>query len=419
MSKLLSFYFLLLISCQSISEKNETSLKNSPITDSLTYQLNELYQLGHINGFSVAITNEEGTLYEKGFGYANVRDSIAYTAETIQTVGSVSKTLIGIALLKAQEMGLLHLDDPINKHLPFQVENPYSPNVPITIRHLVHHTSTIIDTDNYNFSYVLDQPLSKKDTVEVFQFFQPPSSDISILEFLKNTLTKDGEWYSKDIFIDAKPGEKNQYSNTGATLAALIIEQVAGVSFSSFTKSHILTPLDMSSSGWLKSEIDTHQFSQLYMNKEIPFPSYHLVTYPDGGFITSSDNLGKYLTELIKGYHGQGTLLQTDSYVELFGQEVQTDTTSQDAENPIMQLSYKKGIFMGFAPQHFYGHTGGDPGVVALMLFNSETKSGQIFISNTDIDGENKEAIEQLFSIWSTLNEYQVKYSNAKTLEKK
>ena len=74
-----------------------------------------------------------------------------------------------------------------------------------------------------------------------------------------------------------------------------------------------------------------------------------------------------------------------------------------------MQLSYDSGIFMGHAPKNYYGHTGADPGLVSLMLFNSETKIGRILIANTDIQGENEHALNQLFAIWNKLEEYQNK----------
>ena len=73
--------------------------------DSLTNELKDIYKQGQFNGFSVAIVNESGTLYEKGIGYSNVEIKKNYTEKTIQNIGSISKTLVGIALLKAQEFG--------------------------------------------------------------------------------------------------------------------------------------------------------------------------------------------------------------------------------------------------------------------------------------------------------------------------
>ena len=405
--------FVILFSCQQ-KPNNESGINSknkvqSIISDSLTIQLNDISKSGLISGFSVAIVSENETLYENGFRYSILEDTIEYSEHTIQTIGSISKTLIGISLLKAQEMGMIDLDDPINNYLPYRIENPYFPNEEITIRHLTNHTSTIVDTEYYNKSYRLKNELTISDTTEIFDFFNPRSDSISMFDFLKRTLDKNGEWYKKEGYLDAKPGETFKYSNAGATLAALIIELVSDESFSKFTFKHILAPLNMTSSGWSYNEIDESQFSKLYSSTHTVYPSYYLITYPDGGFITSSNDLGKYLTELIKGYSGSGTLLNNSSYTQFFGKSIDPDTLGNQAGNPIMQLSYDSGIFMGHAPKNYYGHTGADPGLVSLMLFNSETKIGRILIANTDIQGENEHALNQLFAIWNKLEEYQNK----------
>jgi hypothetical protein len=43
-----------------------------------------------------------------------------------------------------------------------------------------------------------------------------------------------------------------------------------------------------------------------------------LTNYPDGGLITSLADLEKYLTELIAGTNGNGSILNKQSYEELF-----------------------------------------------------------------------------------------------------
>ena len=89
---------------------------NDSISRKLTEELERIYSKGYINGFSVAIVNQNSILYEKGFGYSDIRANKKYTSNTIQNIASISKTFIGIALLKAQELGKLNLDDPINKY---------------------------------------------------------------------------------------------------------------------------------------------------------------------------------------------------------------------------------------------------------------------------------------------------------------
>lgn len=116
--------------------------------EGITDELNKIYKQGYINGFSVAIVNQNKTLYQKGIGFSDKKIKKVYTENTIQNIASISKIFIGITLLKAQELGKLDLDDPINKFLSFEVKNPYYQDTPITIRHLATHTSTIMDTSN-------------------------------------------------------------------------------------------------------------------------------------------------------------------------------------------------------------------------------------------------------------------------------
>ena len=92
--------------------------------DSLSAALTAIHAEGVINGFAVGIVDEEGIIYSEGFGYAEVSEQVPYTANTVQNIASVSKTLIGIALLKAQELGHLSVDDPVSKHIDFPVVNP-------------------------------------------------------------------------------------------------------------------------------------------------------------------------------------------------------------------------------------------------------------------------------------------------------
>jgi CubicO group peptidase (beta-lactamase class C family) len=98
-----------------------------------------LYQIGIFNGFTGTVVDTSGILYNQGFGYADIAAKKPYTKQTVINIASISKVFIGVALMKAQEMGLLNLDDPINKHLPFAVSNPNFPNELITIRQLATH----------------------------------------------------------------------------------------------------------------------------------------------------------------------------------------------------------------------------------------------------------------------------------------
>lgn len=375
-------------------------------TDSLTKKLTELTKEGFINGFSVALVNKDTVLYTKGFGYSNIDKQNPYTENTIQNIGSISKTLIGIALLKAQEQGKLKLDDPINKYLPFEVINPNHPNIPITIRHLATHTSSIKDTKHYDEkAYVLEEDtFNSKSLKKISEKFNSHEDNFKMNNFLLNLLHKDGVWYKKNNFLKEKPGALFHYSNIGATLAAYIIEIATEESYDLYTDKHILKPLGMHASGWSFNTVDSSNYSTLYADPNTPLPKYSLVTYPDGGLITSANDLSKYLSELIKGYTGGGTLLTNESYKELFTQQLHEINFEDRNENNPYDDEYNSGIFMGFSAKDYIGHTGSDPGITCFMFFNSKTYEGRILLINTALI--NQGGVEQFKAIWNLLGEY-------------
>ena len=242
-------YFLLLIlilitGCkeQPDSQKeNETNSAESSPASILTSKLDSLYTMGRVNGYGVAIVDSTGILYEKGFGWADKQTGKLYTTQSIQNIGSVSKTLIGIGLLKAQEMGKLKLDDAVNQYLPFEVINPNFPEESITIRQLANHTSSIKDSDQYDQKAYLAMEILPDSLLSlVEETFNSPDQKVSIEVFLESLLVPGGDMYSDDCFLKAKPGSKFEYSNIGATLAALVLEGATDTPFDIFTAQNII-----------------------------------------------------------------------------------------------------------------------------------------------------------------------------------
>lgn len=400
---------LLLISCKQNQNSEHANVDLEPVKDSLTLEIKNLNK-NYFNGIGVAIVDSTGVLYEDGIGFADVKSKKPYTVNTIQPIASVSKTFIGISLLIAQEKGLLNLDDPINKYLPFEIQNPNFPNESITIRQLATHTSSIVDTENYmDRSYVLKD---KKDSLQtkiknIPQSFNPSEAKIPLSEFLKNYLSKEGKWYNKNAFSKNKPGQLFEYTNVGASLAAYIIEIASKQSYSDFTTQYILKPLEMKNSGWNYADVNFDNVSTLYSDTKSIIPYYSLITYPDGGFITSIADLGKYLSELIKGYSGNGTLLSQKSYKVLFKKQLKAENFEErNTTNPYND-EYNTGIFIGFSAMDNIGHTGGDPGVSSLMFFNAKDKIGRILLVNTDI--QNQEGVNAYYGIFNKLGAYSTK----------
>ena len=146
--------YLLIIACLVIL-LSCNSKKNAPVEpthnniqlelDALDIELSEIKENSVIPGFAVSITHEDKVIFSKGFGQSDILNNNKFTPETIHTIASISKTFIGVSIMKLVESGKLNLDAPINDILPFQISSPHFPTVPITVRHLVTHTSSLND----------------------------------------------------------------------------------------------------------------------------------------------------------------------------------------------------------------------------------------------------------------------------------
>ena len=354
-------------------------------TPGLTDKLEREFAASNFPGFCVSVVSRNQTIYQHGFGYADVRNKTPYTVNTIQPVGSVSKTLIGTALMKAVELGFFTLDTDVSEILDFKVGNPYYPDQAITVRELATHTSGIVDRENfYQKTYLFGQR----------------SADISLDVFLRSYLTKKGKFYSRRNFDRHRPGTAFNYSNIGATLAAHLVEIKAGVSFAEFTKKYILEPLEMTDSDWFDRSEKAERAAVLYDPQSKPYPVYASVTYPDGSLRSSCDDLSQYLVEIIKGDHGElNRLLKPNSFREMLSPQFSPEykIAGVSAREP------NQGIFFAFRRDGSIGHTGSDYGVSAFVFFDPKTSIGKIFLTNIDIQ-ENPRLATEFAQIWKTLD---------------
>src|SRR5688572_19940091 len=193
---------------------------------------------GGIAGLGAAIIVDKKVGGTKAYGFADRARAVPFTPDTVMNIGSISKTITGAALMRAVQEGKLSLDEDINTYLPFKVVNPHNPSATITLRHLATHTSGI--TDRWE---VLEKTYRYGDAPE-------PLDD-----FVRSYFTPGEAGYSRDNFLNFKPGTRREYSNVGADLAGFIVELAVGEKLSSYTKRHFFTPLRMDNTGWLLSEI--------------------------------------------------------------------------------------------------------------------------------------------------------------------
>lgn len=167
------------------------------------YLTNE-FQKG-FSGAALVMKNGEKVLY-KGYGLANRTELFPNTVKTLFDAGSIMKDFTDAAILKLEAMGKLSVDDSISKFLQGVPEDKCG----ITIHHLLWHASGLIG----NHSPHDDTEMTYQEALA--EIFNAP------LRF--------------------EPGSERQYSNSGFTVLAAIIEQVTGRSYLNYIQQEIIAP---------------------------------------------------------------------------------------------------------------------------------------------------------------------------------
>jgi len=380
------------------------TLNSQTSPEALSQALSKTFQNSHIPGMAVAIVDKEKVLYQHQFGYADLTTKKPYTQHTIHNIGSTSKTFLGVAIMQLVEQGKLTLDTEINDILPFKINNPYHPEIAITIRQLATHTSSIRDR---HFNYGLRAYTSADDAkgnrkglplMYKIQFKRMLKNEVLPLnEFLENTLSKKGKWYKKKHFYKTAPGTTEHYSNIGAGLAGYIVELVSGEKYADYVVNHILKPLKMDATGWTAATTNPTQFAKRYVNG-VAFPNYDLTTYPDGALISSVADLSRYLMAMISGYKGESSILSAQSFQEM----MRNQYDQSPLVNSIKETKGRSGIFWDiFAKKGKgeIGHNGSDPGILTFMYFDPESGIGCLLFTNTDAADKNSKEVVKMWEI--------------------
>lgn len=168
-------------------------------------------------GCAVGVSRDGNVVFERGYGMANLETDTPIRPSSIFHVASVSKQFTATAVMLLEREGKLSLDDNIRKYLP---EVP-DYGTPITIRHLLTHTSGL------------------RDQWELLAFARGRFEEDRITE--ADVL----DIVSRQTALNFKPGVEYAYSNTGFTLLGVIVKRVTGQSLRDFADEKIFKPLGM------------------------------------------------------------------------------------------------------------------------------------------------------------------------------
>jgi CubicO group peptidase (beta-lactamase class C family) len=185
-------------------------------TDTLTPKLDALFQdfnQPRSPGASVMVIRDGKIALAKGYGLANVDEKTPCGPDTNFRLASVTKQFTAMSVLILADRKQLSLDESLPAFFP---EFP-AYGRPVTVRHLLTHTSGLLD----------------------YEDLIPKGTEIPVLDrdVLRLLLQQD-----KTCF---PPGTKYRYSNSAYSLLALIVEARSANTFSRFLQENLFRPLKM------------------------------------------------------------------------------------------------------------------------------------------------------------------------------
>ena len=264
--------------------------------------------------------------FARGYGMADIKHGTPITPQTAFNVGSVTKQFTAAAINLLVVDGRLSLDDDIRKYVP---ELPRY-EVPITIRHLVNHTSGL---RNYDAMFQL----------------AGESHGITSSEML--------EMLARQRRLNFRTGEQWAYSNSGYTLLGVIVERVSGKSLPAFAEERLFRPLGMTSTAFrVRSDIPKG-WALAYLRENGKFRQF---TQPVG--VVGAGGLYSTVEDLaLWQRHMEEPRLGGARWREL--------TEARDTLTDGMKLRYGAGLMDGsFAGQATVEHGGGNPGFTASLM---------------------------------------------------
>jgi CubicO group peptidase (beta-lactamase class C family) len=176
----------------------------------------------HTPGCAVGVEREGQVLLTRGYGMADLETGTPITPATIFESGSVAKQFTATAVVLLALDGKLNLDDPVRRYLP---EFPVYDR-PITIRHLLTHTSGIREWSS--LVAAAGWPRGSR---------AHQQTDLLDIVFRQKAL-------------NYPVGDHYSYTNSGYAIAMSLVERVSGKSFQAFTRERIFGPLGMTHTEW-------------------------------------------------------------------------------------------------------------------------------------------------------------------------
>ena len=176
LKKIFTIFIVFLFLCTSfisvtakfnVNNQNKIIISNEQTDDFkdifFDMKISFIMKYANFPSLSACIINDDQVIWSKGYGYYDINNQKESNDDTIYVIASITKTIVGTALMQLYEQDYFSLDEDVNLYLPFELRNPNFPDENITFRMLLSHTSSLnINTRNeyYWINFSGDPPFS-------------------------------------------------------------------------------------------------------------------------------------------------------------------------------------------------------------------------------------------------------------------
>lgn len=303
-----------------------------------------------VPGAALVVADRNGIIWSTGFGVADNVSREAVTPDTVFRIGSVTKVFTAAALVQLARRDDFSLGDAVSKHLPPGLFfNRWQHTQPITVAHLLEHTSGFNDWTKAEFDYNI--PVS----LEQGLAFSPQS--------------RTAQW---------RPGMHSVYSNSNYGLAGLVLERVSGRDYEAVIRNALFTPLGMLSATSLQART-TNLATGYDSDGTTQIPYWHMIQRPAAAINATPREMGALVTMLLN----QGRYR---------GHSVLTPDEIQRMESPLTSLAARNGLRFGYGlgmyPYYrnrfaFMGHGGDGDGYLSRFGYCRQLGVGYFVAINS------------------------------------
>ena len=340
---------------------------------SITNILKELHGDKEISSLSAAILHN-GEVYKIHRG--KLDNDHAPNDDTLYEIASLTKTFTGTLMAKAIVEGKAKIDDDVRLYLKEELPNLEYQGNPITLRHILTHTSglpnmiPLMDSlfVNPNFDRLPFQLVDAQKQLSKSQFFDVLGQ----------------------VTLDTIPGHIFGYSNAGANLIGFCLENIYQKPYKLLLKEHLLDSLQMNSTRIALSKKDHNRLAQGYNFNGIKMP------FLPGKYMSAEGGIKSSLHDMIlyMRFH-----LNTTNEVVKMAQHHLWKGKFGDYDNGFFWQIFKDGD----QPDKVF-QNGGAFGTSSWMTLIPETKTAVFLVTNVSGPEIHKKLNEAVNRILKTLH---------------